>query len=101
MGKEVFVDAKVSITKQKIIRPVDFAFECARCKRIVYIQQDIFEKKMSEPLYCDCDEGKKGVFIRRENKSKFIDYQEISVYDEDKKNQIKVILQEDLVNTST
>lgn len=99
IGKEISIDVKVSNSKQKFLRLTLLTFECARCKNIVYVPQDIYKKKVVKPFYCVCDEKKKGVFRLLENESEFVDFREIFVYNENKENSIKVVLQNNLVNS--
>jgi|AGTN01.1.fsa_nt_gi Predicted ATPase involved in replication control, Cdc46/Mcm family len=73
-------------------------FECARCKNVIIISQDDPKNRFIEPTYCYCSE-KKGVFRLLMKESKFVRYEELKVYDTDKRHTLKVELTGDLVRT--
>ncbi len=72
------VSLEGTVRKITDVRPriLEAAFECARCKNVIYIPQE-GSGKFIEPSYCQCNEEKKGVFRLLYQESRFEDYQRI------------------------
>ena len=72
------VSLEGTVRKITDVRPriMEAAFECARCKNVIYIPQE-GSGKFIEPSYCQCNEEKKGVFRLLYQESRFEDYQRI------------------------
>ena len=97
VNKPVTLKCIVEKTGDIGARLIEGAFECARCKSMTFIIQDDPLNRFIEPLYCQCNEDKKGVFRLIHKESKFEDYQEIIVHDTDKRYKLKVLLTNGLV----
>lgn len=54
------------------------AFECARCKNVIFIPQE-YMGRFIEPAYCNCNDEKKGVFRQLEKESTKLPYQKIRI----------------------
>jgi replicative DNA helicase Mcm len=69
-----------TVRKITDVRPriMEAAFECARCKNIIYIPQE-GAGKFIEPAYCQCNEDKKGVFRLMYQESRFEDFQRVKI----------------------
>ncbi|CAJ37360.1 ATPase AAA [Methanocella arvoryzae] len=74
------VSLEGTVRKITDVRPriLEAAFECARCKNIIYIPQE-GSGKFIEPSYCQCNEEKKGIFRLMYKESRFEDYQRIKI----------------------
>ncbi|WP_424359430.1 AAA family ATPase [Methanocella sp. MCL-LM] len=74
------VSLEGTVRKITDVRPriLEAAFECARCKNVLYIPQE-GSGKFIEPSYCQCNEEKKGVFRLLYQESRFEDYQRIKI----------------------
>ncbi|WP_424356550.1 minichromosome maintenance protein MCM [Methanocella sp. MCL-LM] len=69
-----------TVRKITDVRPrvMEAAFECARCKNILYIPQE-GSGKFIEPAYCQCNDDKKGVFRLLYKDSMFEDFQRVKI----------------------
>jgi replicative DNA helicase Mcm len=99
VGNVITFPVRVLDVEQNMVRIVMAAFECLRCGNVTHLPQDRVYNRFVEPETCSCDDYKKSVFRLLDKESELEDYQVIHVYEERKKDKLKVFLYKDVIGT--